>query len=239
MAFIIGGNVFNSSMADSQDYIQVVQSGLKLHLDAGTLESYPGSGTNWFDITGNNNNGILVNGPTFSTNAIRLDGSNDYISLPNLGFAPPAFTAEFWIKRHADNGYFFVIDNTDNPELRMQFVNGNVVAYWYDDGGYGAIITSIASIALNVWYHVAMSGQANDFRLYINGTLDTADTSGTYTGGANGNAGEHTLGTYNRPGAGYGGYANVSYGVYRFYNRVLSANEILYNYNTQKARFGL
>jgi hypothetical protein len=75
--------------------------------------------------------------------------------------------------------------------------------------------------------------------MYINGALDTADTAGTYTGGPSSNAGEHTLGTYNRPGAGFGGYANVSYGVYRFYNRVLLANEILHNYNIQKTRFGL
>ena len=51
--------------------------------------------------------------------------------------------------------------------------------------------------------------------------------------------GEHTLGTYNRPGAGYGGYANVSYGVYRLYDRVLTDTEILQNYNIQKSRFGL
>ena len=239
MAFIIGGNVLNASMSDTQDYLNVIQSGLKMHLDASTLQSYPGSGTDWYDISGNNNNGILINGPTFSTNAIRLDGVNDYIFLPNLGFAPPAFTSELWIKRHANNGYFFVIHNSDNPELRMQFINGNVVSYFFDDGGYGAIITSIASITLDVWYHVVMTGQSNDFRLYINGTLDTADTLGTYTGGINGNAGEHTLGTYNRPGTGYGGYANVSYGAYRFYNRVLSANEILHNFNVQKGRFGL
>ena len=239
MAFIIGGNTFNGTMADTQDYTQIIQSGLKLHLDAGTLESYPGSGTEWFDITGNGNVATLVNGPTFSTNAIRLDGTNDYISLPTLGFAPSTLTLEFWIKRHANTGYFLAIDNSDNPELRLQFSGGYVGLTWYDDGAYIASFSSVTAITLDTWYHVCVTSQNSDFRMYINGTLDTADTTGTYTGGPNGNAGEHTLGTYNRPGAGYGGYANVSYGVYRFYNRVLSPNEILYNYNTQKARFGL
>ena len=240
MAFIIGGNTFNGTMADTQDYAQIVQSGLKLHLDAGTLESYPGSGTEWFDITGNNNNGILVNGPTFSTNAIRLDGSNDYITLPNLGFAPSTHTIEFWIKCHEYKGaHFWIIDASDNPELRIAINGSKVVVQWYDDGTYIATFNSSANISLDTWYNISFTTQNNDFRLYINGVLDTADTSGTYTGGTNGNAGEHTLGTYNRPGAGYNGYANVSYGVYRFYNRVLSSNEILYNYNTQKARFGL
>jgi hypothetical protein len=75
--------------------------------------------------------------------------------------------------------------------------------------------------------------------VYINGNQEIITTTGTYTGGPSGNAGEHTLGTYNRPGAGYNGYANVSYGVYRFYNRVLSANEISHNFNIQKTKFGL
>jgi hypothetical protein len=121
----------------------------------------------------------------------------------------------------------------------MQFIDGNAIAYIYDDGGYAALITSTTVFSLNTWYHVVMTGQVNDFKLYVNGVLDTQDTSGAYTGGLNGNVSEHTLGTYNRPGAGYGGYANVSYGVYRFYNRVLNANEVAHNYNVQKSRFGL
>ena len=54
-----------------------------------------------------------------------------------------------------------------------------------------------------------------------------------------GNAGEHTLGTYNRPGAGYGGYASVKIGSYRFYNRVLTAQEVTQNFNALKGRYGL
>ena len=239
MPFNIGGHIYNGTHADVEDYKNVITRGLKLHYDASTVESYPGSGTSWYDISGNGNDGTLTNGPTFSTNAIRLDGVNDYISLPTSGVAPSTLTLEFWIKRHADGGYFFVIDNSDNPELRLQFSGGYVALTWYDDSAYIASFSSVTTISLNTWYYVSVTSQNNDFRLYINGVLDTADTSGTYTGSPSGNAGEHTLGTYNRPGAGYGGYANVSYGVYRFYNRVLTDTEILQNYNIQKSRFGL
>ena len=239
MPFNIGGHIYNGTHADVEDYINIITRGLKLHYDASTVESYPGSGTSWYDISGNNNNGTLSNGPTFSTNAIRLDGVNDYISLPTSGVAPSTLTLEFWIKRHSNLGYFFVIDNSDNPELRLQFSSGYVQLTWYDDSAYIASFSSVAAITLDTWYNVSVTSKNNDFRLYINGVLDTADTSGTYTGSPSGNAGEHTLGTYNRPGAGYGGYANVSYGVYRLYDRVLTDTEILQNYNIQKARFGL
>jgi hypothetical protein len=239
MPFDIGGYIYNSSLADTQDYKNIVTRGLILHLDASALESYPSSGTSWFDISGNGNNGTLVNGPTFSNNAIRLDGVNDYLSLPTTGFAPSTHTIEFWIKRHANSGYFLTIDNSDNPELRLQFSAGKVELTWYDDSAYIASFNSGTNIPLDIWYHICITTQNNDFRMDINGALDTTDTTGTYTGAASGNAGEHTLGTYNRPSTGYGGYANVSYGAYRFYKRVLSPTEILHNYNTQKARFGL
>jgi hypothetical protein len=61
----------------------IVTSGLVLCLDAANPKSYPGSGTTWTDLSGNGNNGTLVNGPTYSSvngGSIVFDGSNDYIS---------------------------------------------------------------------------------------------------------------------------------------------------------------
>ena len=187
-------------------------------------------------------NATLINGPTFSNGAIVLDGSNDYISLPTIGFAPTTLTQEMWVKLNVTGtgAYFAVIDNTDNPELRLSFTGANKISVaWYDDSAYIASFTSVNALTVGRWAHVVFTTQNNDFRLYINGALDTADTSGTYTGGPSGNAGEHTLGTYNRPGAGSGGYFNGSYAVYRFYDRVLTATEILNNYNIEKNIFGL
>ena len=44
----------------------IVRNGLVLDLDAAKLDSYPKFGTTWRDITFNQNNGTLVNGPTFN-----------------------------------------------------------------------------------------------------------------------------------------------------------------------------
>ena len=70
----------------------VVTSGLVLWLDAGQTRSYPGSGTTWYDLSGNGNNGTLTNGPTYSsTNGgdLIFDGADDYISInsTNMNFA--------------------------------------------------------------------------------------------------------------------------------------------------------
>ena len=42
--------------------LNIVTSGLVLNLDAGNTASYPGTGTTWTDLSGNGNNGTLVNG---------------------------------------------------------------------------------------------------------------------------------------------------------------------------------
>ena len=60
----------------------IVTNGLVLSLDAADRNSYPGSGTTWRDLSGRDNNGTLINGPTFdSANGgnIVCDGINDYI----------------------------------------------------------------------------------------------------------------------------------------------------------------
>ena len=36
----------------------IVTNGLVLNLDAAKIDSYPGSGTTWYDISGNNNKPI-------------------------------------------------------------------------------------------------------------------------------------------------------------------------------------
>ena len=62
----------------------IVTDGLILHLDAADSNSYGGSGNTWYDISGNGYNGILTNGPTYSTNnggCLIFDGTNDYIKL--------------------------------------------------------------------------------------------------------------------------------------------------------------
>ena len=61
---------------------KIVTDGLVLLLDAGNSKSYSGSGSDWFDQSGNNFHMSLKNSPTFVNYAglkyFSLDGSNDY-----------------------------------------------------------------------------------------------------------------------------------------------------------------
>ncbi len=62
----------------------IVTDGLVLTSDSGNRNSYAGSGTNWYDLSGNGNNCTLTNGPTFSNTNLRnisFDGVNDYVDF--------------------------------------------------------------------------------------------------------------------------------------------------------------
>ena len=68
----------------NRDYEGIVTSGLTFCLDAGFTPSYTTSGTTWYDLGYNSNNGTLVNGPTFSTDGggcIVFDGVDDYVRV--------------------------------------------------------------------------------------------------------------------------------------------------------------
>ena len=45
----------------------LIKNGLVLALDAGNIKSYQSGSTVWYDKSGNNLSGSLINGPTFNT----------------------------------------------------------------------------------------------------------------------------------------------------------------------------
>ena len=216
----------------------IVTDGLVLCLDAADKNSYPGSGTTWTDISGNGNDATLVNGPTYNSSPgyIDLDGTNDYISL-STSVSVTSFSVEFWVQfQDFIDGYLWILDNSDNPELRIAVSSNTPGLLVYDDGAYAMNTTTATTLLSDTWYQLVLTITNNDFRFYINDSLDVSDTSGTYNGGG---VGEHTLGTYNRPGTGYGGYRNSKYAIFRYYNRVLTAAEVSQNFNAQRSRFGM
>jgi len=85
---------------------KIITDGLVLSLDAANTKSYPGTGTVWKDLSGNGNNGTLVNGPTFNSGnngSIVFDGVNDYASTtPVSNLTIPQMegdiTYEYWIE---------------------------------------------------------------------------------------------------------------------------------------------
>jgi hypothetical protein len=96
--------------------------------------------------------------------------------------------------------------------------DGRIAARIFD--GNSKIVTSSARISAGNWTHIAISGNGNNLKLYINGILDRTITTGTAI--TNYSTPEFILGQATQTGTYFKGQINDV----RMYNRVLSDNEI-------------
>jgi uncharacterized delta-60 repeat protein len=81
----------------NKTYPNVVEENLSLLLDAGFIPSYPKTGTSWYDLSGNNRNGTLANGPTFNSTdgSIVFDGTDDVVNFSTITASNWSFSARF------------------------------------------------------------------------------------------------------------------------------------------------
>lgn len=109
---------------------RIVRDGLVLHLDAANVKSYPGSGSTWYDLSGNGNNFTLYNSPTFADGAFTFNGTNQYARSTN--------TLDL-----SECGYIAV-----ESTIKADSTSASVIAYEHsanwntNNGGFGLAIHS-------------------------------------------------------------------------------------------------
>lgn len=215
----------------------IVTSGLLLQLDANNSLSYTGSGNTWSDISGNGNNMILKNSPTFVSSAISyfdFNGTTQYAQGTGITVPTTAYTKSvwFWIDVYTDNNIVSGYDGVGGHFLYMSGTNKVIVGH-HNQGVIFSTYQSTASISLNTWYNVTVTfNTTNGFKIYINGQLDSShNMTLAHLGG-----GTTNLGAYSNSG---GNYLNGRISKVYTYGRVLSANEVLQNFNADRLTFGL
>jgi hypothetical protein len=222
-------------------------SSLVLELDAADRNSYPGSGTNWYDLSGNNNSGYLINGPTFSSNnggSIVFSSTNSqYINLGStamLNYTSGNFTFSYWV-----NFNTLTTNSGGQGPIVLYKGNFNTNGYYDQIGATGAITfvtnqpgvnqvssTNTGIITTSSWYNITYARNGASVKIYVNG-IDKTTTAATHINpGSSGN--NFTLATYNTS-----IYGNFNLSNFLNYNRALSATEIAQNYNQLKSRFNL
>jgi hypothetical protein len=224
-------------------YGGIVRDGLVLDLDAAKRDSYPGVGTSWNDISGNQNNGTLINGPTFNSGnggSIVFDGVNDYTNLGtanSLKFTTN-FTLSLWIKFNSTNNGQTIISNNEagGYGIIYKFASSVKIETWYFINGSYRFAGDLASnYIIGNWYHIASTFDGTNVRFFRNGSLiETVNSPGSVTTtneplllGANPNS----LGTT------FQDFFNGNIASVHIYNRSLSASEVLQNYNATKNRY--
>jgi len=224
---------------------KIVTSGLMLAVDAANPNSYPGTGTTWYDLSGN---GSSLSGystdPVFST----VEGvpcfdfvyggiSRGFIGTLNGTMPTTNSTIDSWIYLNssnltaADRGCIVLLNGVSGMYQSFNLGNDNLSNYWYDHNpnGYheaGVALTRTTWLNLvSVWNY-----SDNNLKQYLNGALiGTFTTSGNSSSGTNLQIGlEICCGTRTFP-----GYISVV----KIYNQSLTDNQVLQNYNALKSRF--
>jgi hypothetical protein len=117
----------------------LVTDGLILNLDAAKLQSYSGSSDNWYDISGNNRNAKLLNGPTFSgfgkQASIFFDGTDDVLSFTATSINNDSFFNSLYTNGLSITTWFtlpsnFNVPNTDGRSILYRG-NGGAEANWW------------------------------------------------------------------------------------------------------------
>jgi hypothetical protein len=231
---------------------KIVTDGLVLALDAANPKSYPGSGTTWSDLSGNGNNGSLINGPTFDSGnngSIVFDGVDDYFSTgttpPEL-LGNPSFTLSMWVKRLSNE-----VTNTGIWGLGGNTINQGINSWWSNNANeitidtWGqATFTTGVTYPLNEWVFVTWQKIAGDMTrancILWRNLVSFTGTQLSIIRAENVAPNINNLGlsiaristTYNVP-------VNFAFSNTGLYNRILTPEEIHQNYNATKSRFGL
>jgi hypothetical protein len=214
----------------------IVTNGLVLNLDAINPNSYPQSGTIWYDTSGNNNSGTLTNGTSWTPNGAQtsfsFDGVDDYVDCGTskiTGNNP--FSWGCWINPNTSPGtpLFMGLNSTGFGMVSYwDSAVGNKkvrVGTWFEDR-----LTASTVIPDNTWAYTFWTWDGTTLSSYTNGIND-----GTASGFSFNIAGNKTtIGT-----AVSQQYFKGSISSTQIYNRALSASEVLQNYNALKSRFGL
>ena len=213
----------------------IIEDGLVLYLDAANTKSYIGSGTTWNDLSGNGNNGTLINGPTFSSEnsgTIVLDGVNGRITLGDRPLLRPStITHCAWVRGHSFSSWHGIISNMSSwgTGFSMQIGIIQRIALMVS----GQYLTTSYTPLVNTWYFICGTHDAsNNNVLYVNGVVENTLSRGiSYNTNAVTEIGVfYTGGTLPLDG---------DIPTVMTYNRALTTSEILQNYNATKSRFGL
>jgi hypothetical protein len=232
------GTTFGPTVSFSTPMLSIVTSGLRFNLDAGNIASYPGpgSGSTWYDLSGNGYDGTLVNGATYSSDnggSILFNGTNSNINLnkkaADIGIYDNSYTADAWVYPTDIGGFRGMFGDegaSTRQGLHLCFSGGGILQGHYGSDGQAG------SVTINNWYHIVFTYDkaTRATKIYKNGVYQgNSGNIDSYIGITNIHLGQ----AFNNS-----GYFKGKGAVFKMYDRVLTSAEIATNFNALKTRFG-
>lgn len=216
---------------------KISRANLSLFFDPANTKSYPGSGSTIFDMSGNGNNGVLGGAPTFVNGYISYDGTDDQITVTSnqtsLNFTTEQ-TIIIWMYHTFTSGRRNPYDQAYGGYGTWTHEAGNNINYYYGTAGNNSdpyVSRNSGTTPTSVWQMMAITRSFTTVNWFRNGILlNTAANAYGNTGTTTANI---TFGN------GYAGRWIGNMGPMMLYNRAISADEMMQNYNAFKGRFDL
>ena len=216
---------------------------LVLHFNPGMTESYTGTGTSLVDLSGNGLNGTMSN-ITYNNPFFNFNGSSSQVSITDNALLEPgtgSWTIEVWLNNAGSSGTVLGKYNAGGTSSIISYalrIFGSTSIRGDFGNGTNAITTDLYTFPLNTWVQMVYVWDKtnNNIYTYSNGILK--QTKAITISGEILNATTNLfLGAYN--GGEYAQYVNGKMGVVRLYKKALNANEVLKNFNYNKALYGI
>jgi len=212
----------------------IVQNGLVLYVDAGYSFSCISGTTTWYDISSTNVNMPLTNGPTYSTEgggSILFDGVDDFSQSASLIPLSANWTVEAWFNLTSYPSIANLFSTAYGEGWYASTIFGSRRYFgWYLDGNWR--ITAENLYTTNQWNHLVAIVSGKNHYYYLNGVQVLSYTSTSTPASV-------SFGAFGKIYSGSSRYFPGYIAAGRAYNRALTADEVLQNYNAQKSRFGL
>ena len=224
---------------------KIVTDGLVVSLDAADKTSYPGSGTTWYDLSGNGLNGTLsvdtIGTVSSSLKTMAFDGkpsgNNNVINIAGVParVENESVTMELWVQI-CETIWTGMVSQASYTQGYTTYATGNGWYVYIDADPSGELATSgnyaTGSNGKTDWMLYCGTFDGGTLSAYSNGSLDgsAAGITARVPAGNTVQLGADTALAY---------YLKGHISTFRLYNRALSAKEVSQNFNAQRSRFGV
>lgn len=213
----------------------IVSDGLVLLLDAGNIESYPGTGITWYDLSGNSNHCTWASLPAYNDTHFTLDGTQSGTIINNATLDFSSAQTLIMVLRHTyTSGRRNPWNQAYGGYGTWTHEQGNYINWYFGDyGGNGGSYVALGSGTTNrgAWNMLAtVRDEAQRFWV-VNGVQGTVYTHayGTLT----------TTAANITIGSGYAGAWIGDMAVIMGYTTALTTPQVQQNFAALRGRFGL
>ena len=150
----------------------IVTDGLMLYLDAANRQSYVSGSTTWRDLSGNKNNGTLVNGVGFSGDTLIFNGTTQNITTGNEVALDQSWTINYWQNVNITEDMFYI------PPLLQIYASSGALS----PGSMNVVFTNFtnpSSITTDSSNNIYVGGQYGGYDGIVRDTLVKINEDGS------------------------------------------------------------